>query len=32
MRLSNQKADPEMKRFMVQLKEDAYIQIFTEAK
>jgi parvulin-like peptidyl-prolyl isomerase len=32
MRLYNQKAGPELKRFMVQLKEDAYIQIFTEAK
>ena len=32
MRLYNQKAGPELKRFMVQLKEDAYIQIFAEAK
>ena len=32
MRLYNQKSGPEMKRFMVQLKEDAYIQIFAEAK
>ena len=32
MRLANQKVGPEMKRFIVQLKEDAYIQIFTEAK
>ena len=31
-RIWSQKFDPELKRFIVQLKEDAYIQIFTETK
>ena len=31
-RIFGQKADPELKRFMTQLKEDAYIQIFTETE
>jgi peptidyl-prolyl cis-trans isomerase SurA len=32
MRLANQRAGPEMKRFVTQLREDAYIQIFAEPK
>jgi len=32
MRLYNQKAGPEMKRFLAEIKEDAYIQIFAEPK